>query len=155
MLPNAELDAMAKQNSTELISGGCHCGAIRFEFRRTKQGTSIAVRACGCSLCQKHRAIWTSDPEGSFRIITGERPTANLYRFGTSTAEFHICQTCGVLPITTCSMESQRYAVLNIHTFNGVDPKRFEERSTDFEGESIENRLARRKRNWTPEIRDE
>jgi hypothetical protein len=143
---------MEKSISAELITGGCHCDAIRFEFHWTKPGTPISVRACGCGLCQKHRAAWASDPEGGFRLMVAKPQTAHHYRFGTKTAEFHICQTCGVLPITTFSMESQRYAVFNIHTFDDMDHTRLIEQSTDFEGEQTEGRLARRKRSWTPEL---
>ena len=113
-------DAMDKQSSTELIAGGCHCGAVRFEFYRTKPGSQISVRACGCGFCQKHRGVWTSDPEGGFRLKLVKPEIAHQYRWGTKTAVAHVCQTCGVVPITTCSMGSRRYAVLNIHTFVGV-----------------------------------
>lgn len=143
---------MAEQIQTELITGGCHCGSIRFEFRRCDPGTPIAVRACGCTLCQKHAAVWTSDPKGSFTLSVEDPQLINRYRFGTKTAEFHICQTCGVVPITIWPAESKRYAVLNVHTFDDVDKKRFIERKTNFDGETTEERLARRKRSWTPEI---
>jgi hypothetical protein len=44
-----------------------------------------------------------------------------------------------------------RYAVLNVNTFDGIDRSQLVETASDFEGEKIENRLARRRRNWTPE----
>ena len=143
---------MDKQSSTELIAGGCHCGAVRFEFYRTKPGSQISVRACGCGFCQKHRGVWTSDPEGGFRLKLVKPEIAHQYRWGTKTAVAHVCQTCGVVPITTCSMGSRRYAVLNIHTFDDVDPKRFIEHPTDFGDETTEDRMARRKQSWTPEL---
>lgn len=143
---------MTKEVHPELITGGCHCGSVRFEFRRTNPGAPIMVRACGCTLCQKHGAVWTSDPEGSFKLFVENPNLTNSYRFGTKSAEFHICQTCGVLPITTWSTDSQRFAVLNIRTFENVSAKRFEERVTNFDGETKEDRLARRKRSWTPEL---
>jgi hypothetical protein len=33
-----------------------------------------------------------------------------------------------------------------------VDRSQLVETATDFEGEATENRLARRRRNWTPEV---
>jgi hypothetical protein len=73
------------------------------------------------------------------------------YRFGTKTADFHVCLICGVMPIVTCVIEGTRYAVVNVNTFDGVHRSQFVEAATDFEGETTENRLARRRRNWTPE----
>jgi hypothetical protein len=40
---------------------------------------------------------------------------------------------------------------VNVNTFDNVDRSQLIETSTDFEGETTENRLARRRRNWTPE----
>jgi hypothetical protein len=48
-------------------------------------------------------------------------------------------------------IEGSRYAVLNVNTFDDVDRSGLVETATDFEGETTENRLARRRRNWTPE----
>src|SRR5215471_15095793 len=73
------------------------------------------------------------------------------YRFGTKTADFHVCVTCGVIPIVTCVIEGIRYAVFNVNTFEKVDRSQLVETATNFEGETTESRLARRRRNWTPE----
>jgi hypothetical protein len=48
-------------------------------------------------------------------------------------------------------IEGTRYAVVNVRTFENVDRAQLVEAAADFEGEATENRLARRKRNWTPE----
>lgn len=73
------------------------------------------------------------------------------YRFGTKTADFHACTTCGAIPIATCTMGGRRYAVFNVNTFEDLDQLRLVEMPTSFEGETTEDRLARRRRNWTPE----
>jgi hypothetical protein len=44
-----------------------------------------------------------------------------------------------------------RYAVFNVNTFDDVDRSQLVETATNFEGETTENRLARRRQNWTPE----
>ena len=59
--------------------------------------------------------------------------------------------TCGAIPIVTCMIEGIRYAVFNVNTFDDVDRSELVETATNFEGETTENRLARRRRNWTPE----
>jgi hypothetical protein len=74
-----------------------------------------------------------------------------LYRFGTKTADFHVCSDCGVVPIVTCMIEGARYAVVNVNTFDDVDRSQLVEAASNFEDETTENRLARRRRNWIPE----
>jgi hypothetical protein len=73
------------------------------------------------------------------------------YRFGTKTADFHVCSTCGEVPIVTCVIEGARYAVVNVNTFDDVDRSQLVESAANFEGETTEIRRARRRRNWTPE----
>jgi hypothetical protein len=48
-------------------------------------------------------------------------------------------------------IEGIRYAVFNVNTFEDIDRSQLVETATNFEGETAENRLARRRRNWTPE----
>jgi len=51
----------------------------------------------------------------------------------------------------TCTIEGARYAVLNVNTFEDIDRSQLVVTPTNFDGETTENRLARRRRNWTPE----
>lgn len=133
------------------IHASCHCGNIRVTFDWPDPRPTIPVRACGCSMCTKHRGVWTSHPNGRFSLQIGDDTRVTRYRFGTKTADFHVCSTCGVVPIVTCVIEGARYAVVNVNTFDNVDRSQLDEATTDFDGETPENRLARRRRNWTPE----
>ena len=133
------------------IHGSCHCGNIRVTLDWPNSGPGIPVRACGCGLCTKHRAAWTSHSDGRFYLQIADKARVTQYRFGTKTADFHVCLTCGAIPIVTCAIEGIRYAVLNVNTFDDVDRSEFVETTTNFESETTESRLARRQRNWTPE----
>ena len=133
------------------IRGSCHCGNIRVTFDRPKSEPAIPARACGCGLCTKHRAAWTSHPDGRFHLRIADESRVTQYRFGTKTADFHVCLTCGAIPIVTCMIEGIRYAVFNVNTFDDVDRSELVETATNFDAETTENRLARRRRNWTPE----
>ena len=133
------------------IDGSCHCGNIVVTFDWAGSGQNIPVRRCSCTLCAKHGAIWTSHPDGRFHLRIADDTRVTGYRFGTKTADFHICLTCGVIPFVTCLIEGILYAVVNANTFDNVDRSELVETATDFEGETTENRLARRRRNWTPE----
>ena len=142
---------MPEQVTYRRIDGSCHCGNIRFAFDWPGAGSGIPVRACGCGMCSKHGGVWTSHPQGRFELRIAEEARVTRYRFGTKTADFHVCATCGVVPIVTCVLDGTRYAVVNANTFDGVDRSELTVSSIDFEGEATDNRLARRKRNWTPE----
>jgi hypothetical protein len=138
------------------IHASCHCGNIQVAFDWPGSGPTIPVRACGCRLCTKHRAAWTSHPDGRFYLRIADESRVTPYRFGTKTADFHVCLRCGAIPIVTCVIEGTRYAVFNVNTFDDVDRSELIETATNFDGETTENRLARRRRNWTPEAaRDE
>jgi hypothetical protein len=70
------------------------------------------------------------------------------YRFGTATAEFLICSKCGVVPLATSDIDGVLYAVVNTNTFNDEDKSMLSRSATDFDGEEVGDRLARRQRNW-------
>ena len=143
----------ASQAGDHRLRGSCHCGNIHvaIDWPDPEERPTIPVRACGCSFCQKHRAVWTSNPEGRFSMEVKDNSKVTPYRLGTGTAEYHVCSNCGVVPIVTCIMEGTRYAVLNSSTFDNVESSQLALSATDFEGETTEERLARRRRNWTPE----
>jgi hypothetical protein len=142
---------MQNPASYRRINGSCHCGNIIITFDWPGSAPSIPVRRCSCTLCMKHGAVWTSHPDGRFGIQVVDETQVARYRFGTRTADFHICRTCGVIPIVTCLIEGTQYAVVNVNTFDNVARSQLVETAADFEGETTENRLARRRRNWTPE----
>lgn len=134
-----------------VVRGSCHCGTIRFELEWP--GEIIPVRACSCTFCRKHGGVWTGRPDAAVVVTIADRSRVSTYAFGTRTAEFHTCTRCGVVPIATSEIDSRMHAVVNVNTFEDVDPKRLERTSTSFDGEDVESRLARRQRNWIGAVR--
>lgn len=131
-----------------VISGGCHCGNVSYEFTWPAEGDSIPVRACSCEFCMKHRGVYTSHPEGRLNAEIRDGSLVSRYRFATKTAEFFVCKRCGVVPFVTSEIEGSMFAVVNVNTFDAVDPQVFDSSVTDFGGELREDRLARRTRTW-------
>ena len=101
---------------TMLIRGSCHCGNIRFEVQWPDSTDPIGVRACGCDFCQKHGGVWTSHPHASLDVFVEDPGRVSHYRFGTRTAEFHVCADCGVPPVVTSEIDGEVYAVVNSNT---------------------------------------
>jgi hypothetical protein len=135
-----------------LIRGGCHCGNIRFALEWTPAPTQIPARACGCSFCRKHGGVWTSCPGGALAVTIADAALVQRYAFGTRTADFHVCGTCGAVPVVTSRIDGELYAVVSVNAFEGVDPALLRQEPADFEAESEATRLARRKRNWIARV---
>ena len=136
-----------------LINGSCHCGNISFALTWEPDPLEIPARACGCSFCSKHGGIWTSDPNGSLSVTVKEPALVSKYAFGTRTAEFHVCSRCGIVPVVTSEIDGKLYAVVSVNSFEGIDRTLLRHACANFDGESEDVRLARRKRNWIPSVR--
>jgi len=134
------------------IQGRCHCGNVALELAWNGEPPEIPARACGCSFCVKHGGVWTSQPGARLRVRIDDPSRHGTYVFGTRTATFHVCSTCGVVPFVTCDIEGRRYAVVNVNSLEGIDPSWLRRASSNFEGEAVESRLARRQKNWIGDV---
>ena len=131
-----------------LITGSCHCRNISFALDWQPEPTRIPARACSCSFCVKHGGVWTSCPSGALKVRFEDPARVSAYAFGTKTADFHVCSTCGVVPVVTSTIEGRCYAVVSVNAFENVDPALLQRGSVSFDGEGQGDRLARRQRNW-------
>lgn len=133
--------------------GSCHCGNISYMLDWGDAPAEISTRACTCSFCVKHGGVWTSSPTGSLEVTVNDSTHVSEYSFGTKTAQFHVCTTCGVVPVVTSEIEGRLYAIVNVNAFDGVDSSLVRSATAArFDGESAEERLARRKRNWIQDV---
>jgi hypothetical protein len=135
-----------------LINGTCHCRNISFTLTWEPEPSEIPARACTCSFCTKHGGVWTSCPTGALKVTLEEPSRVSRYTFGTKTAQFHVCATCGAVPVVTSRIDGRVYAVVSVNTFEGVEPSLLRRTPATFEGEDQEARLARRKRNWIANV---
>jgi hypothetical protein len=136
-----------------IIHGKCHCGNIAFELEWADEPPEIPARACGCSFCAKHGGVWTSNPRSRLVVTIGDSALVSKYAFGTRTATFHVCSRCGTVPLVTSEIANRVYAVVNVNAMDNVDPAWLRRAAASFEGEDVEARLARRKRNWIADVR--
>ena len=135
-----------------LIHGTCHCGNISFSLTWEPDPAEIPVRVCTCSFCTKHGGMWTSNVNGALAVVVKDSSLVSAYAFGTRTAEFHTCARCGIVPLVTSRIDDHLYAVVNVNAFDNVDQSLLRRSSASFDGEGKESRLARRKRNWIPNV---
>jgi hypothetical protein len=135
------------------LEGKCHCGNIRYVLDWRGDATRIPARTCGCAFCTKHGGSWTSHPGSALSAEIRDASHVSKYRFGTGTADFHVCARCGAVPFVTSTIDDRAYAVVNVNTLEGIDPSALVRTAADFDGEDTEGRLERRKRNWIPTVR--
>ena len=136
-----------------LLHGKCHCGNVAFVLAFDDAPAEIPARACGCTFCRKHGGVWTSSPRARLEVTIEDPGAVSRYAFGTRTATFHVCARCGAVPLVTSDIRGRRYAVVNVNVLEGVDASSLRRASADFDGEDVDARLARRERNWIPDVR--
>lgn len=135
-----------------LITGSCHCRNISFTLTCEPAPANMPARTCTCSFCTKHGTVWTTLPSAFLKVSVKDPAHLAKYAFETKTAEFHLCTTCGVVPVVTSKIEGRLYAVVNVNTLENIDPSLFQHAAANFEGESEAVRLARRQRNWIANV---
>lgn len=88
-MPSAQSSAALRT-----LTGGCHCGAVRFEV---DVAGDIEVEDCNCSICRMSGFLHLIVPRSRFRLLSGAQQLAS-YRFNTGVAEHRFCQRCGIKP---------------------------------------------------------
>ena len=130
--------------------GGCHCGALGFEFRTTLAPAAWPVRACQCSYCRAHAAVYTADPAGSVLFTHLEPQLLSRYRFGHKTADFVFCSRCGGYLGAVTEEGGQTLMVVNLRALDPQPEGLPAAQPMSYEGESGDARNSRRAARWTP-----
>jgi hypothetical protein len=131
--------------------GACHCRNIEIRLDSDKTPLELGLRNDGCSFCSKHHALYTSDPSGEIHIAVAQADLLERYRFGTKTADFLLCKSCGVF--VAALLAEPPLAVVNVNVLEArADFLANPVRAADLDGETLEQRLQRRKAKWTPVV---
>ena len=76
---------------TKTHTGGCQCGAVRYEVEADIKD----VIACNCSRCGRLGSLLAFVPVQNFKLLAGEKATAD-YRFNKHVIHHLFCATCGI-----------------------------------------------------------
>lgn len=135
--------------AANILRGGCQCGALELEVRTELAISDFAVRACQCPFCRLHGALSASDPKGVVTFRAREPDALVRYRFGLKLADFLLCRRCGGYVGAFMAEGERAFAVININAL--ADRERFRAaQSMSYDGETVEQRLARRRERWMP-----
>lgn len=133
-----------------LFTGHCHCGNIRFDFETLYTPATLPLRACQCSFCRAHAAVTASDPRGRARISVADRAAVQHYHFGLGVTDMLICTRCGCYVAAVMEIGSRVYATLNTNLLDRHAELAMTPVPVSYDSETAEQRLARRRQNWTP-----
>src|SRR5262245_36815925 len=103
-------------------TGGCHCGAVRFEAD-IDLGTT--VNRCNCSMCTKASLSNLIIKPGAFRLVAGQDQLAD-YQRGGATTHFPFCKVCGIHSFGHGNIPEVGgdYVAINVNCLDDVDPAR-------------------------------
>jgi hypothetical protein len=130
--------------------GGCHCGDLRIEFETSLNPAEIELRACQCTFCRKHGSVAVTDPAGRLAIRAAPGKDFERHVFGLRTAAYLVCKTCGVYVAAVTMGEGEPRGIAIVNCLD--DRRQFTSApiAVDYDAESRDQRLERRRRRWTP-----
>jgi hypothetical protein len=73
-------------------TGGCHCGAVRFEVELAL-GAGGAM--CNCTVCTKIAQVGAIVPPSAFTLVSGE-DSLSTYAWGGKISHRKFCKHCGI-----------------------------------------------------------
>lgn len=98
-------------------TGGCHCGAVRFEVEADFSGAI----ACNCSLCETKGLILAFAPREKFRLLAGGDKLTE-YRFNRRQIAHRFCSACGTQPFSFAARpDGVEMAAVNLRCVDGID----------------------------------
>ena len=83
---------MDAKREERTYTGGCHCGAIRFEV---SLDPSQPAGRCNCSVCTKISPTSRIVKPGAFKLLQGEEH-CSVYEWGFKVSRRFFCKHCGV-----------------------------------------------------------
>jgi hypothetical protein len=120
---------------TLVMTGGCHCGAVRFEVEFTE---NPVVSQCNCSICSKTAFLHLIVPAEKFHLLSGTE-CLTTYTFGTGVAKHHFCKVCGIKSFYVPRSRPDGYSV-NLRCLDGAENVEYSIKP--FDGQNWEKHVA-------------
>jgi hypothetical protein len=117
--------------SKETYTGGCQCGAVRFEAEIDLSHTVT----CNCSRCQRLGSVLAFAPRESFHLLSGTGSMTE-YLFNKHQIRHLFCKTCGIQSFSYGQMpDGTPMVAVNANCLDGIEPRQLH--SQHFDGRSL------------------
>ena len=103
--------------ANRLRSGGCHCGAVRYQAEVPEP---LAGGRCNCSICAIKGVVMVRIAQTALEIVQGA-DELSCYQFNTMVARHWFCRNCGVHVYHQPRSAPELYGI-NAATLDGVCP---------------------------------
>lgn len=104
-------------SEAKTYTGGCHCGAVRYEVRMKLEGAIT----CNCSICSKTGTMLAFVPASDFELRSGADALTD-YQFGRKNIHHLFCSRCGIRSFARAKMPNGTpMAAINVRCLDGVD----------------------------------
>jgi hypothetical protein len=97
-----------------MLTGTCHCGAVRIEIPRRPR----SLTNCNCSICRRYGTLWAYFKATDVRVIA-QLGATHSYSWGRKSQRFVRCATCG-------SIVNWEKLTPNADSYVGVNARNFE-----------------------------
>jgi hypothetical protein len=104
-------------SNLEKRSGGCHCGAVRFDV---ELDLGEPVTACNCSMCGRTGTLLQFVPAAKFTLLSGA-DALTLYQFNKRQIDHPFCKVCGVKSFARAMGPKGPTVAVNARCLDGVD----------------------------------
>ena len=105
---------MAEEHHT----GGCQCGAVRYE---ADVDISQPI-TCNCSRCRRLGSRLAFTPRDKFTLLQG-KDALTEFRFNSGQIAHLFCATCGIESFALGETpDGTQMAAINVNCLDGVDP---------------------------------
>lgn len=101
----------------QTYSGGCHCGAVRYQ---AALDLSTGTVRCNCSICSKSRTWLIAVPPADFTLVQGHEALTD-YQFGSARIHHLFCKHCGIKSFGRVGSEDRpEFVAVIVSTLEGI-----------------------------------
>ncbi|WP_426754676.1 GFA family protein [Myxococcus sp. Y35] len=123
-MAEVEQGSSSNRSNMKRYTGGCLCGAVRFE---AELDLSEPVSRCNCSICTKLGSTNAYTKPSGFRVTAAEEHLGE-HRLGASPNYRAFCKRCGIYCFAGGDVEELggEFRSINIHCLDDIDPAEYQ-----------------------------
>lgn len=123
-MENTKNNAQTANNASVRHTGGCHCGAVRFQV---DFGAVVRGNRCNCSICAKLAPTASMVKPQALTLLSGDESLSD-YEWGARISTRYFCKHCGVYCFAKGNLPELggHYASVNLNCLDEFDVESLE-----------------------------